>query len=287
MNNPSDFETAEVLAIDVGSSRVKLGRFAVAGDCPSGKPATVLPITVPKLPEPSEAISLAHGRDLTGGARDELKHWLDSSLEAQPRCYLASVQPTVAAQLVQNFEQLGWSAPQQLTWQNMPLEVRVELLERVGIDRLLNAVAANRLRDPDRPAIVVDLGTAATVDLVAADGAFEGGAILPGIALAAQALHSGTSTLPSLDPATLDDSIVPVGKNTANAISAGLYWGLVGAIGELIERIGSECPRAPQLFVTGGAAPQIVHQLAVAGEPARHVPHMVLSAIRLAAEQLG
>ncbi len=286
MNNPSDSETAEVLAIEVGSSRVKLGRFAAVGGSASAKPASSVPIAASILAEPIEAISLAHGRDLTDAAWGEVKSWIGSNFPEEPHCFLASVQPTVAAQLEQFFERLDWSAPRKLTWRNMPLEVRVELLERVGIDRLLNAVAANRLREPGRPAIVVDLGTAGTVDLVAADGAFEGGAILPGMALAAQALCSGTSTLPSIDPATLEEPIAALGKNTSEAIAAGLYWGMVGAIGELIERIGRECPRTPHLFVTGGAAPQIVQHLAVAGEPARHVPHMVLSAIRLAAEQL-
>jgi type III pantothenate kinase len=286
MNNPSDTELADILAIEVGSSCVKLGRFSVAYGCPSNKPASALPIAAPKLPKPNEEITLAHGRNLTDAARSELKDWLSDNFAAEPRCYLASVQPSVAAQLVQFFEHHGWSAPRQLTWRDMPLEARVAMLERVGIDRLLNAVAANSLRETGRPAIVIDLGTAGTVDLVAADGAFEGGAILPGMALAAQALHSGTSTLPSLDPATLDDSVAAVGKNTAQAIAAGLYWGMVGAIGELIERIGSECPQVPHLFVTGGAAPQVVQHLSIAGESARYVPHLVLSAIRLAAEQL-
>jgi type III pantothenate kinase len=286
MNYPSDPETAEVLAIEVGSSRVKFGRFAAVGGSTSGKPASAVPIAASKLTAPSEAISLAHGRDLTGTELSELKNWIGKNFAVEPRCFLASVQPTVAAQLAQFFERLGWSTLRQLTWRNLPLKARVELLERVGIDRLLNAVAANHLREPERPAIVVDLGTAGTVDLVASDGVFEGGAILPGMALAAQALHSGTSALPSLDPATFEEPVAAVGKNTSEAIAAGLYWGMVGALGELIERIGRECPSAPRLFVTGGAAPQIVHHLAVAGEPARHVPHMVLSAIRLVAEQV-
>lgn len=286
MNRPHAGDTTEVLAIEVGTSRIKLGKFAAAGGCPSGKPANQLPIASPMLPEPSEAISLAHGRDLTEAVERELAAWIADNFAAEPQCWMASVRPTVAAQLVQCLEKCGWSAPRQLTWRDMPLEVRVDELARVGIDRLLNAVAANRLRDPGKPAIVVDLGTAGTVNLVAADGAFEGGAILPGMALAAQALHTGTASLPKLDPATLSEPIAALGKNTSAAIAAGVYWGLVGAVGELVERIASQCPQTPQLFVTGGAAPQVVQHLAVAGEPARHVPHMVLSAIRLVAEQL-
>ena len=276
----------DVLAIDVGSSRVKLGHFAAEGSCTSDKPSSALPIAASKFPEPTESLSLAHGRDLSGTALIEFEEWIEENFAIGPRCLLASVQPIVAAKLIQVFEKHGWSAPRQLVWEDLPLEVRVEEPPRVGIDRLLNAVAANRLRDPEQPAIVVDLGTAGTVDLVAADGAFEGGAILPGMSLWAQALHSGTSSLPEFDVAALQEPIAAPGKSTDGAIAAGLFWGTVGAIGELIEQISRQCQGAPQLFVTGGAALQIVKHLGVAGVPARHVPHMVLSAIRLVGEQL-
>jgi len=276
----------DVLAIDVGSSRVKLGHFAAQRSCTSDKPSSALPIAASKFPEPTESLSLAHGRDLSGAALIEFEEWIGENFAVGTRCLLASVQPIVAARLIQAFEKHGWSAPRQLTWEDLPLEVRVEEPPRVGIDRLLNAVAANCLRDPEQPAIVVDLGTAGTVDLVAADGAFEGGAILPGTSLWAQALHSGTSSLPEFDVAALQEPVAAVGKSTDGAIAAGLFWGTVGAIGELIERISRQCQQSPQLFVTGGAASHIVKHLSVAGVPARHVPTMVLSAIRLVGEQL-
>ena len=64
---------------------------------------------------------------------------------------------------------------------------------------LLAAVAANRIRTADRPAVIVDLGTAITVDLVSSDGAFQGGAILPGIEMSARALHDYTDLLPRIE----------------------------------------------------------------------------------------
>ena len=69
--------------------------------------------------------------------------------------------------------------------------------DMVGIDRLVDAVAVNRLRDAKRSAAIVDVGTAITVDLVSANGAFLGGAILPGIAMAARALHGLVSAAKS------------------------------------------------------------------------------------------
>ena len=82
---------------------------------------------------------------------------------------------------------------------DLPLEVRLERPDMVGIDRLVDAVAVNRLRDAGRPAVIVDVGTAITVDLVSADGAFLGGAILPGIQMSARAMHEFTDLLPLVD----------------------------------------------------------------------------------------
>ena len=116
----------------------------------------------------------------------------------------------------------------------------------------------NRLRTPGHPAIVVDLGTACTVDFVSADGAFEGGAILPGTTLSAAALHTGTATLPQLTTENIDASPTVVGKSTQAAIASGIYWGLVGAVRELIARISDESTETPQLFITGGEAERLV-----------------------------
>lgn len=286
MSFPDAPEAADFLAIEVGSSRIKLGKFAAARGCTSDRPEQMLPIAAQPLAEPLESLALPHGRDLSGTAENELSSWIAEHFISEPQSCFAAVQPNVAAQLVEFFAAMGWQAPRQLTWRDMPLEVRVDEVAQAGIDRLLTAVAANLLRDPQRPAIVVDLGTAGTVNLVSADGAFEGGAILPGMALAASALHAGTSNLPQLDPTTLEESVSPLGKNTDAAIAAGVYWGVVGAIRELVAQLADQCPQAPQLFVTGGAAPQVVRHLALSGEPARHLPHLVLSAIRLVAEQL-
>ena len=94
-----------------------------------------------------------------------------------------------------------------------------------GIDRLVDAVAANRLRKSHRPAAIVDVGTAITVDLVAADGAFLGGSILPGIALSARALHEFTDLLPLVDVGELVEPPPALGTDTEAAMRSGLFWG--------------------------------------------------------------
>src|SRR5205814_3927690 len=131
-----------------------------------------------------------------------------------------------------------------LTYRDLPLEVRVEFPDRVGLDRLAAAVAARFLasegrQPPDtiRPAIVIDAGTAITVDLVSADGAFEGGVILPGFRLTAEALAAGTNQLPLATFTGQDQPPPVVGKHTEGAIRSGLFWGAVGAVREVIERM--------------------------------------------------
>jgi type III pantothenate kinase len=170
-----------------------------------------------------------------------------------------------------------------LTYRDVPLRIEVDKPERVGIDRLLGALAANRLREAGRAAILVDLGTAITVDLLTAEGAFAGGAILPGIAMSARALCEQTDALPHLAVDMLGQRPAALGKSTAAAIEAGLYWGTVGAIRELIAQLSSGLGQPPDIFLTGGASPQVV-ELLNTDRQVRHVPQLVLSGIALAGE---
>jgi len=161
--------------------------------------------------------------------------------------------------------------------QTLPLVVRLGRPDMVGIDRLVDAVAVNRLRDANRPAVIVDVGTAITVDLVSADGAFLGGAILPGIQMAARALHHFTDLLPLVDCSELAAPPPALGDATESAMKSGLFWGAVGAIRQLIEQLCATASGAPpQVFLTGGAGLAVVELL---GHETRHVPNLTLSGI--------
>jgi type III pantothenate kinase len=166
-----------------------------------------------------------------------------------------------------------------LSYHDLPIAIRVEAPERVGLDRLAAAVAANGLRQPDRPAIVIDAGSAITVDLVAGDGAFEGGVILPGFRMSAEALY-GADMLPLAILAPNDEPPPVVGKSTEGAIRSGLFWGAVGAVRELIGRVSAEVGEEPEVYVTGGDLRQLAQYL---GDKATFVPNMVLSGIAIAA----
>ena len=168
-----------------------------------------------------------------------------------------------------------------LSFSDLTIAPRVDHPDRVGLDRLAAAVAANFLRDPTRPAIVVGAGSAITVNLIAADGAFEGGVILPGFRMSAEALY-GADLLP-LTVLKPDDDPPPIlGKNTEAAIQSGLYWGAVGAIRESVQRISAHVDQPPQIFVTGGDLRQLAQYL---GDSARFIPNLVLSGIALAASR--
>ncbi len=218
-------------------------------------------------------------------------------------CWIGSVNRPAASRLLQWLGQHWPQAPVKLLqWTDLPIQVRVQQPERVGIDRLLNAVAANRLRRPDRPAVVVDAGTAITVDWISADGAFCGGAILPGLQMAAKALHQFTDLLPEVSFAEGSEPPPALGTYTEAAIRSGLFWGTVGAIGELIHQLAQQAaggpehraarvswqsvpdrlPGAgsPQVFLTGGDGSLLAAQL---GLQDQYLPHLSLAGIALCA----
>jgi len=132
----------------------------------------------------------------------------------------------------------------------IPLPIRVGHPSRVGADRLLGAWGAGLHHGT--PIIVVDLGTATTVDAVDASGVFAGGAILPGMDLGLASLARGTAQLPEV---RLSAPRAAIGQDTGEAILSGVVLGHLGAIREVVTRIAAELspggPR-PTVIATGG-----------------------------------
>jgi type III pantothenate kinase len=250
------------VAVSIGNTSMHLGWFDAAGD---------------PLPEPTRVLDLStESPDL-----EQLAAWLAG--EAGP-VYVASVHRPAERQLHDWCQRRDPpSTYRKLAHTDLPLEINVDHPDRVGMDRLVAAVAANRLRDASRPAIVIDAGTALTVDAISREGAFLGGAILPGIQMSARALATQTDQLP-LVPVDPDQPPAAIGKNTQAAIQSGLYWGTVGALRELIRGISADLLGPPELFVTGGDAAKLAERL----EPrARLVPHLVISGVALVAQHLA
>ncbi len=132
----------------------------------------------------------------------------------------------------------------------LPVDVRVDPGTQVGPDRLVNTVAGHDLYGGDL--IIVDFGTATTFDVVARDGAYIGGVIAPGVNLSLQALHEAAAALPHVD-VTRPDRVI--GTNTVDCMQSGVFWGYVGLINGICERIKAERGRAMKVIGTGGLAP--------------------------------
>lgn len=130
------------------------------------------------------------------------------------------------------------------------IEVRVQKPAEVGADRLVNALGAHVAYGG--PLIVIDSGTATTIDVVGADGAFEGGVIAPGIHLSVEALHSAAAKLPRVALKKPDRII---GTDTVSAIQSGVFWGYVSLIEGMVERIKHERGERLSVVATGGIVP--------------------------------
>jgi type III pantothenate kinase len=132
------------------------------------------------------------------------------------------------------------------------IKVLLDRPEEIGADRIANAVAA-RTRYK-LPGIVIDLGTATTLDVLDAEANYLGGVIAPGINMAFEALYMGAAKLPRVEirrPAQV------VGHSTVSAMQSGIYWGYIGLIEGLVRRIEEEQGGKMTVIGTGGLVPLI------------------------------
>ena len=248
----------DIVAVDVGNSAIHLGWFEGASE---------------GLPQPDNVFDLQNSLDDFG----PLANWAKQFVQADTPWCIASVNDVAKIGLLQWLtKQRETSSIREVSHEHCPIPIAVDHPERVGIDRLMAAVAAWRMC-ANQPAIVIDAGTAVTVDLLR-DGRFAGGAILPGMRMSAAALDRYTDKLPYIETV----GIAPpdaIGKNTADAMKSGMFWGTVGAIRELASRMAESVDSPPRVFLTGGDSATIAPLL----ENAEHVPNMVLSGIAITA----
>ena len=127
------------------------------------------------------------------------------------------------------------------------LKVRYRNPQEVGADRIAGAIAA-AVRRPAKNLIMVDCGTATTLDVVTADGDYLGGAILPGIGISVDSLAGRTAKLPSVEIAR---PAAALGRSTIESIQAGVYHGHVGAIRHLLGELSREAFAGGRPFVVG------------------------------------
>jgi type III pantothenate kinase len=250
-----------IVAIDIGNTSICIGLF---------------------LHDKKEFI-----QTVPGTAQEELKTVLTSAWEKIPKISLSkegkrdgvlvvsSVKPEwtkqvtriVRQELDEDIKLVGRDIP-------LPITAFVDDPGQVGTDRLVAAAAAYVV--VENAAIVIDVGTAVTIDLVDQHGVFQGGVIFPGFALGARALQEHTAQLPDVD---IHRPSAPYGKNTADALNCGLYYSLVGALEEIIRRYAETLGTWPQTVITGAGAKLIKEDCQFIDS---YVPDLVVHGIVLA-----
>jgi len=153
------------------------------------------------------------------------------------------------------------------------MPVRYDNPADVGADRIVNAVAA--FEQHGGPCIVVDFGTATTLDAISAKGEYLGGAIAPGIGISAEALFQRAAKLPRVDVARPKTVI---GRNTVSSIQAGLFYGYLGLVREIVRRMKDELGGAAAVVATGGLS----HLILAEAEFVDHLdPQLTLTGLRI------
>jgi type III pantothenate kinase len=238
------YHPAMLLAIDIGNTNITIGLFRNGQIVATRRAATVARATA-----------------------DELEVLLDGLLRLDDASFadVGSIAcASVVPYLTDGIESIAERRERPLvvaTAGTVPLAIRVDRPEQVGADRLVNALAAQRLHGT--PAVVVDFGTATTLDCVAADGAYVGGAIAPGLELGLEALAARTAKLPRIELRAPDRAI---GRDTVSAMQAGTVFGYQALAAGLLARVRRELAEANNVepadvkaILTGGlsAAPWV------------------------------
>ena len=251
----SEFMRPSVV-VDVGNSRIKWGRCG-------GSSIDALASLPPDAPEAWET---------------QLDEWHMSSAQTWA---VSGVHPGHRDHLIRWIRRRGDAVHLIEDPAQLPLSVALANPRAVGIDRLLSAAAANSRRRAGAPAVIIDAGSAVTVDWVDASGAFHGGAIFPGLRLMAQALYDYTALLPQIE---ISGPIPPLpGSSTAAAMQAGIFWATAGGINAIVAQMASQSKASPDVWITGGDGPLLRPAIDVDAEL---WPEMTLEGLRLAVEAI-
>ena len=232
-----------LLAIDIGNTNIILGVFEGEELRATWRIAT----GIHRMPDEYAALIL------------NLLHHKSLDISDIDKVALCSVVPP----LTTHFEELS-----QQYFNTSPLvvgagvktgvRIRMDNPREVGADRIVNAAATHHLYDG--PTIIVDLGTATTFDTVSREGDYLGGAIAPGINIAAESLFARAAALPRVELLRPENAI---GTNTISAMQSGLFFGYVGLVEGIVARIQQELLEKAKVVATGGYARLIAKETPV------------------------
>lgn len=251
----------ELIAVAVGNTRTRLGLFR-EGELTRS-------LAVANAPRPSTDVA-----DLARSLAE-----LGEDLH-EPTIVLSSVNPPISRALRERLE-LDHPGSVYAFGQDIPIPIAHALDDdsTVGQDRLLSALGA--FAREEQACVVVDAGTAVTVDFVDGQGVFQGGVIAPGAGMMLRALHEGTASLPPLGFEPPDPSRGPFGKDTPHAMQLGTRDAIVGLVRLCVERFAEAFGAYPMVLATGGDAPRLFEGDALID---RIVPDLQLLGIARAVE---
>lgn len=221
-----------LLVLNVGNSRLAIGTFV------AGKLEHVVRLSHEQRSDWPGAIAQA---------------WEKIRDQDEPALVGASVNPAMMEPVEHAVMQ---AMNQRVEWVgreiDLPVKVLTESPEQTGVDRVVNIAAA--YEQMGKACVVVDAGTAITVDCCNDAGDFLGGAIAPGAAAQLAVLHEKTARLPHV---SLDAPKEPLGKSTEQAILNGVYHGIRGMVKELVENYATALGNWPEIIATGGDAQKL------------------------------
>ena len=229
-----------LLTIDIGNTNITLGLYQGKELGPRWRLATAYD----HMPD-------EYGLQLVG----LLEHASHTPEDVDAIC-LASVVPPITGKIIEacrrylNIDPLVVDAGVKTG-----VRVRYEDPRAVGADRIVDAVAVVHLYGT--PACVVDFGTATTFDAISKNGDYLGGAIAPGIGIAAEALFQRTAKLPRVD---LQKPPSVIGRNTVHSMQSGLLYGYVGLVEGMVARFRGELGAEMKVIATGGLADIVAHE---------------------------
>ena len=230
-----------LLAVDVGNTNTVLGLYRLAEEKPAL--AAHWRVTTHRTQTADEyGVLFVNLFEMNGLATKMVKHIIISSV-------VPPIDSTLR-QVCENYFHIQPLFVEPGIKTGMP--VLVDNPTELGADRLVNAIAAYERYGG--PCIVVDFGTATTFDVVSAKGEYIGGAIAPGLGISADALFSRAARLARVDvkrPAKV------IGTNTVTHLQSGLYYGYIGLVDGILERMVAELGTQPRVIATGGLARQI------------------------------
>ena len=242
-----------LLAIDIGNTCIDIG--LLAGD------ETVCHHKFPTAPPADADLQ----RLLTALATPPIGAVIGSVVAELGTAYAAACRDFSSGPVLQAHNTWDWG-----------LQIDYDDPARIGIDRLAAASAAHRATPAGQAVVVVDAGTALTVDAIDAQGTFRGGVIAPGLRLGLNALSAGTSFLPQVELAATTPLL---GKNTADSLRSGALHGSAALIEGLCTRMAATLDTPVAIFLTGGDGPLLYPHIT-----AIHTcdPNLVLRGLALA-----